>query len=205
MPAPLHCTGAVLVGGKSVRMGSPKHLQPLPDGRTMLERVRAALAPICTRIVIVDAHSPNIATNEQDVIRDLRPNTGPLGAIEALLASRLDSLYLICPCDVPLINSDLLRLLLHEPQKLASVFHIEGRTELEPLPARIRAEALPVARRLLNAQQRSVWKLMKELQPHVVTITEAQAVALHNVNTANEYEEALRLMNANAPQADTHM
>ena len=192
------------MGGKSVRMGSPKHLQPLPDGRTMLEHVRAALAPICTRIVIVDAHSPDIAANEQDVIRDLRPNVGPLGAIEALLASGRDSLFLICPCDVPLINGDLLRLLLQEPQTLASVFQIEGQREPESLPARIRAEALPVVRRLLNAQQRSVWKLMKELQPHVVSITEAQAGALHNVNTTKEYEEALRLMNAHPPQVDTH-
>lgn len=189
------CTGAILIGGLSSRMGSPKVDLRLPDGRTMLEHVRASLNLICGRTVIVDAYSPRNRP-DGDLIRDLRPNAGPLGGVEALLASDIDSQYLICPCDVPLITGDLLRLLLAEPQALASVFCVEGRKELEPLPARIRAEALPVVRRLLNLQQRSMWKLMKELSPHVVTISEAQAIELHNVNTNVDFQEAMRLMNA---------
>lgn len=192
MPHMPPCTGAILIGGRSSRMGSPKHELRLPDGRTMIEHVSDSMAPLCRRVVMIESHASSVM--DDSVLRDLRPGAGPLGGIEALLASNIDSQYLICPCDVPLITTDLLRLLLTESQALASVFQVEGRSEIEPLPARIRAEALPVVRRLLNAQQRPVWKLMRELTPHVVSISESQARALHNVNAIKDYEEAARLM-----------
>jgi molybdopterin-guanine dinucleotide biosynthesis protein A len=198
MPALAYCTGAILIGGHSSRMGLSKHLLRLPDGRTMLEHVRQAIAPLCPKVVAIDSQGG--AAAGETIVRDIRPSAGPLGGIEALLASGIDAQYLICPCDVPLITTDLLRLLLAEAQALASVFRVEGRKDLEPLPARIRAEALPVVRRLLNAQQRAAWKLMRELAPHVVMISEAQAVALHNVNTKGEYEEAAQLMGAAQPR-----
>jgi molybdenum cofactor guanylyltransferase len=191
MPEPdqmTRCTGAILIGGRSSRMGTPKHLMTVTDGRTMLDHVRSALQPICSRVVVVDAFG-NDCGEREDVVRDRRPDTGPLGGIEALLASGIDSQYLVCPCDLPLVTPDLLRMLLAPSAVLASVFQVEGRAEIEPLPARIRAEVLPIVRRLLNRQQRSVWRLMREVQSQVVKITAAQAWWLTNVNTPEEFRE----------------
>lgn len=226
-------TGAVLSGGLSSRMGSPKQFLRLPDGRMMIDHVIDALAGVCQRILIVgsgtdstsnqsnadagtSAASPSPQPSplrEREVhsgqvqryasIPDLRPHAGPLGGIEALLASGIDAppggagQYLICPCDVPLITPAVLSLLAQPSDSPATVFRIEGRDEIEPLPARIGAEALPAVRRMLKTQHRSVWRLMKELQPCIITITARQALQLHNVNTIGDFNEALRLM-ANA-------
>ena len=201
------CTGAILIGGKSSRIGSPKHELVLPDGRTMFEHVSAALGRVCSSVVVVggvDAAGELRVWREFPIrmIADCRPHAGPLGAIEALLASGIDSQYLICPCDVPLVTKELLELLTNATDSLASVFQIEGRDEIEPLPAMIRAEVLPAVRRLLNAQQRSVWRLMKEVRPHIIAITKYQAGLLHNVNTPEDYEIAARIM-AQEPRVST--
>lgn len=189
----IRCTGAVLLGGRSSRMGTPKHEMRLEDGRTMFDAVMAALSAICGRVVMVGATSPRDSRGSME-LPDLRPGLGPLGGIEALLASGIDSQYLVCPCDVPLITPDLLRRLVQPGAALATVFQIEGRDVLDPLPARISAEALPIVRRLLDAGERSVWRVMQELRPEVVAITENQAMQLHNVNTPEEFEKAVKLM-----------
>jgi len=222
------CTGAVLAGGLSARMGSPKQSLRLPDGRTMIDHVIEALAAVCQRIVIVgsgadstdnqsNAEIDNAAPSPQPspirereihsgraerhaTISDLRPQAGPLGGIEALLASGIDAppagagQYLICPCDVPLITPELLRLLAQPSDGPASVFRVDGRDEIEPLPARLSTAALPEVRRMLETQHRSVWRLMQELQSRVIPIALQDAFQLHNVNTIEDFSEAVRLM-----------
>ncbi|MCI0630301.1 MAG: molybdenum cofactor guanylyltransferase [Phycisphaerales bacterium] len=114
-------TGAVLVGGGSSRMGRPKQDIVLSDGQTMLGRVVGTLAGVCEHVVLVGvnaAESTNLAGLDRPVrsVGDLRPGLGPLGGIEALLASGLDAEYLVCPCDVPMINARLLLKLIEPAQ-----------------------------------------------------------------------------------------
>lgn len=55
-PPPL---GVVLSAGASLRMGEPKALLRLPDGRTLLQAHVDALLPVCSRVVVVGgAHTP---------------------------------------------------------------------------------------------------------------------------------------------------
>jgi molybdopterin-guanine dinucleotide biosynthesis protein A len=206
--------GAILIGGQSTRMGewTDKATLLLADGRTMVEHVAAALRALCDDIVFVGAYSPRLAgggVGESQPARssgghpgqargylhvaDLRPQAGPLGAIEALLASNLADEYLVCPCDVPRITPEVLRLLLAHREAPATVLCIRGREQFEPLPARIASSALPVVRRLLDAGQRSVWRLMEELPAAIVEIDECHAAALRNVNTHDD------LKNLNTP------
>ena len=125
-------TGVVLAGGASRRMGRPKHELKLPDGRTMLEVVTEALREVCARVVV---------TGDMEIglqrVADLRPDQGPLGGIEAILASGLDAQYLVCPCDMPLVTGTLLQRLTGPADGGATVFQIEGEDSVRPLPARI--------------------------------------------------------------------
>ena len=90
----------------------------------------------------------------------------------------------------------MLRWLIRPSQTLATVFRIAGKPsdEIEPLPARISAAALPVVNRLLDDGQRSVWRLMEELKPAIVALDKADALRLHNVNTLEEHAEVERLL-----------
>ena len=68
--------GAVLAGGQSSRFGSDKALAEL-DGRTLLDRAKAALARLCDSVIVV-GREPGIPDWP-------RPGMGPLGGIAAAL------------------------------------------------------------------------------------------------------------------------
>jgi molybdopterin-guanine dinucleotide biosynthesis protein A len=180
-------TGAVLAGGAGRRMGRPKHDLKLPDGRSMLETVAAVLGAVCARVVVVGEVETSLPR-----VMDLRPDQGPLGGIEALLASGLDDQYLVCPCDVPLVTGALLMRLVETPEAAASVFRLEGDDAFVPLPARISARVLVRVRALLDAQQRAVHRLVSSIDAEVIPLASAQARQLANANTRQEYEAISR-------------
>ena len=195
---PLRATGAILAGGRSSRMGQDKAMMrlPAPGGRMMIEHVLDALAAVCERIVIVGAQSPGL-DREYLTIMDARPGIGPLSGIHALLASGIDEngQYLICPCDVPLITPELLRMLLRPPDAMATVFRIDGNEHIEPLPLRISADAAPIAAKLLDERDPAVWRLLQLLEPEIIPVSTTDAFQLHNVNTPADYD---RLINSDS-------
>jgi molybdopterin-guanine dinucleotide biosynthesis protein A len=173
-------------------MGQPKHLIVLRDGRTMIDHVIAALSAVCARIVVVGSHSPGHARGYLH-IRDLRPGLGPLGGIEALLNSNVESQYLICPCDVPLITADSLQVLLTPTSALATIVRLANRDEPESLPARISAAALPTVRTMLDCGERAVWALMRALPADIVQIPATWERHFRNVNTPQDVEDHLAI------------
>jgi molybdopterin-guanine dinucleotide biosynthesis protein A len=175
-------------------MGRPKQDIVLAGGQTMLGRVVQALEGVCQRIVLVGGRAPefmNVAGHAGGIehVADLRPGLGPLGGIEALLASGLDAEYLACPCDVPLVDGRLLRKLVEpdgEHERLATIVRLEGHDEAGCLPARISAEALVAVRELLDCGERAVWRLMKRLEARIVTVGADLGGGLANVNTPED-------------------
>lgn len=180
-------TGAVLAGGKSRRMGRPKHALRLPDGRQMIEAVADALADVCSTVVVVGGAVAE-ALPDVEHIADLREGQGPLGGLEALLASRRDTEYLVCPCDLPLVSAGVLLRLTAAADAMATVFRIEGEAAFEPLPARISGDALDLVRTGLDQGNRAVHRLMEALEPEVVLLSKAEARCLTNVNDPSDYE-----------------
>jgi molybdopterin-guanine dinucleotide biosynthesis protein A len=161
-------------------MGSPKEAVRMADGRTMIEHVAATLLRSCASVVVVGGAGP--AVEAWHVIDDLRPGLGPLGGIEALLASGIDTQYLVCPCDLPRISTDIVAALTTETDRAATVLQVHGDDAPRPLPARLGAAALPVVRRQLDANRLAVRELMLSLDPLVVAVPETCESALHNVN-----------------------
>ncbi len=171
-------TGAILAGGRSTRMGRPKHALPLPGGATMLEAVATVLGQVCARLVVVGE-----VETAMPCVADLRPGLGPLAGIEALLASGIDSEYLVCPCDLPDVTPALLRGLLEPTDAPATAFRGS------PLPARITATALPAARALLDRGEHAVHVFLREVGAHEVEAAEPRR--LDSINTPADYEKVL--------------
>jgi molybdopterin-guanine dinucleotide biosynthesis protein A len=108
---PRRCTGAILAGGRAVRMGGkPKGLE-LVGGRRILDRVAEALREATDELLIVandpgaDAWLPGVR-----VVPDLRPGHGPASGVHAaLLAAGTD--VLVLAWDAPFVPAGLLRAL----------------------------------------------------------------------------------------------
>jgi molybdopterin-guanine dinucleotide biosynthesis protein A len=172
-------------------MGRPKHALVIDGHRAMIDFVIDAAAAVCSRPVIVGRVEPSVARG-LDVIDDLRPGLGPLGAIEALLASGMASQYLVCPCDVPVISPGTLGLLLNDTTSPATVFRREAATVFDPLPARISASTLPMVSRLLDSGRRGVHEFMREAGAHEIVLPQSREWELMNINTPADFDAARR-------------
>jgi len=186
----------------SSRMGRPKHEIVLPDGRTMIHAVIDVLSTVCARVVVVGSPVLQQLVPGIVIIEDMRAHSGPLGGIEALLSSGIDSQYLICACDVPRISPELLRSLIESPTvAAAAVPRVAGSDHPEPLPARLSVQALPVVRRLLDQGEHAVWKLMRELSAIEISIPADWSNQLMNINTPEDLEELQLELKARSQQA----
>lgn len=113
------CIGIVLAGGRSRRMGRDKALLEY-GASTLLQHQVDTLAQVCGRVV-VSGDYPNY-----DCVRDVRPDRGPLGGIDAAARQFGSSALLFLPVDMPAMTPDALRKLLAH----GSSCHFDG----QPLP-----------------------------------------------------------------------
>jgi molybdenum cofactor guanylyltransferase len=202
--------GAILIGGRSSRMGSPKAAVTMPDGRSMTQWVHDAVAAVCSRVVLVGAAAapadasvnatppaaptppapstpPGLA--DLPVIRDQRPQRGPLAGIEALLSSGLGDHYLIVPCDLPLLTADVLGPLLEppeaEPEAMATMF------ANHPLPMRISAACAAAITEVLDGPgPYSINHAARAVDARAIPLPDAVRTALMNVNTPDDLAAA---------------
>ncbi len=177
--------GAVLAGGRSRRMGRPKELLPLADGRSMIDHVIDALSATCSEVVVL---GETTARRELDHLPDLRTGAGPMAGLEALLHSGRAEQYIICPCDLPAITADLLRQLAAPVPEPMTIFHVNGEDTPRPLPARIDASLADTVTAAIDAGRRAVWRLVAEVPHGVVAIDARAGQRLANINTPEEYD-----------------
>jgi molybdopterin-guanine dinucleotide biosynthesis protein A len=172
-------TGAILAGGRGRRMGAPKHDVRLPAGRRMIEAVADALWSTCRHVVVV---GPPEAMPALPHVEDLRPGLGPLGGIEALLASGIDAQYLVCPCDQPSLTAALLRTLLEPSLAPVTALRLQGEARPRPLPLRVSVEALDVVRAHLDAGRHAVRELLESVDTETIDLPRSREGQLLNVN-----------------------
>ena len=170
-------TVAILVGGQSRRMGTPKHEVVLPNGQTMLDVMVSFAEKSASRVVIVGGQ-----IDEFESIQDKRHKEGPVAGIEALLASNIDQEYLVVGCDMPqLCTTDVQPLLSCEGN---AVFSYEN--QILGLPLKITQEMLSTCTTYLDSQKRSIKGFVAQC-PH--TSIQIDSGVLPNVTSLNSPED----------------
>jgi molybdopterin-guanine dinucleotide biosynthesis protein A len=128
--------GCVLIGGKSRRMGYPKHLLE-EDGCTWIERTVAILRPRVEEVVI--AGSGYLPASLAGVLRvdDVPDLGGPLAGILAAFRRYPEVSWLVAACDQPDMEDAALQWLLEcrRPGVLAVLPDLEADGRIEPLLA----------------------------------------------------------------------
>jgi len=188
----------ILAAGASSRMGSPKALLPF-GSETMLQRVVRLLGRAVSPLVVVAARSQDLPLLPPSVIvtRDEREGRGPLEGLRAgleALPETVDAAY-VTSCDVPLLVpafvEQMIRLLAdHE----ISVVEIDGFAH--PLSAVYRRRTLPHIEALLAVDRlRPVFLFeavkTRRVQPSEMALVDPNLLTLRNLNTPEDYEEAL--------------
>ncbi len=96
--------GAVLIGGRSSRMGRPKHLIRDERGKSWLERALATISPFVDELFISGRGELPAALEEIERIDDLPGLQGPLAGVGALVKQRPHTSWLVLACDMPYIT-----------------------------------------------------------------------------------------------------
>lgn len=156
---------AILAGGQSRRMGQDKAFLSV-GGRPVIERVIQRIAPLSSDLIIVtntpDKYRHYLSSYREDVnssscriVGDIYPSKGSLGGIYTAIDTAHYSFCLVVACDMPFLNTDLLRHLMDltsgfdvvipRIEEFPETMHaIYGKGCLEPIKRRLLADKLKI-------------------------------------------------------------
>jgi molybdenum cofactor guanylyltransferase len=191
--APVH--GLILAGGASSRMKRDKATLEY-GGESQLDRAyRLASRHLAQVYVSVrESQVRDAARARYPLIVDTVAGEGPIVGIRSALAAHKDAAWLVLACDLPFLTDTALEQLLEErdPAALATAF----RSAHDALPEPLCAVWEPAAAAALAAHQATGARCPRKfLMQHPVRLLDPRdRRALDNVNTPEEYDRALRLL-----------
>lgn len=186
--------GILLAGGMSRRYGSDKAFAKIND-YYFYEKAYHALEGVCEEVIIVTrAELLNLFPSNYTVITDIERyvGCGPLAGIYSAMEYQAAERYVVLPCDMPLIDSEIMGQLLYRHQTEITIVEVAGR--LQPLISvwdksvkEKLAESLEEQQYRLRAvfDRASIMKVAGEL------LTEHKEVFM-NVNTLKQDKEMRR-------------
>jgi molybdopterin-guanine dinucleotide biosynthesis protein A len=197
--------GYVLAGGGSTRFGRDKALVEM-DGAPMLLRMRALLGEITKQVNVIAAPQKYAALGITGV-GDRWEGQGPLaGIITALLTTKEvggeEQWNLIVGCDMPFLTREWLTYLVARAlASSAEVVAPQSAQGLEPLCACWRTNAAGELQTAFDEGVRKITHAMKRLQMEILDEADwkrfdATGRLFWNMNTAADYEEAKRILEA---------
>lgn len=174
--------GAVLCGGASRRMGTPK-----PGvrwrGTPMANLVAGALVDGgCTEVVAVGGDPSVVAPLGLRLVADEMPGEGPLPAVAVALRHAGGVPVLVVSCDVPQLTPVTVRRLLAGAGRGCAVT-VATTDRIEPLCAVWHPAALPIVAAAVEAGGRSIRDVVRRLDACLVAVPPAD---LRNVNTPDD-------------------
>jgi molybdopterin-guanine dinucleotide biosynthesis protein A len=202
-------SAAVLAGGKSVRMGTDKALVPLsPGGPAMLELVLGTLRAVASDLFIVASERPAYSRFGVPVVPDRFPGSGVLGGIATALHHARHDRCLVVACDMPLINPELLRILVDMISPADAVVpRTRARSRqgnnvtFQPLHAVYHRRCLPAIERALTDRRLSAIAFLADVHVRFVEESVLRAIdpelrSLTSVDTPERLAEVRALLQA---------
>lgn len=196
----LPVTGAVLAGGRSMRMGVDKTMLPF-EGQPMVARVVDVLGQTCESVVVVTNRPEALESAHLDpdvqIIVDEVPYCGPLGGLTTALATSKHQWVLVVAADMPWVSSDVVRLL-WEAREGADVVVPIAEKGVEPLLAFYSTACLEPARAALSSGRRRIISFFKSVRVAEVPVEALRSAdpdlrSLVNINTPDELSGAMRV------------
>ena len=194
LSAPLF--GLVLTGGQSQRMGTDKAALPYA-GQPQLVRAFTLLSPRVASCLVSlrEAQRNDPLRRHYPAIVDTLEGCGPIAGLVAAHTAYPDAAWLVLACDMPLMDGASLDVLI--AQRAPRYHAVAFRSEHDSLPEPFCTIWEPAALELLGQQVAA-----GRLSPRRVLVGEAtrvvaapSPVVLHNVNTGQERERAVEMMN----------
>ena len=191
-------TAIILAGGKSLRFGRNKALEPFL-GKSLLERVVDRLRPLAAQLLVVTSGEQVLPSLEKtEALTDALPGKGPLSGIyTGLLAARC-SHSIVVACDMPFINIKLFRFMAELAPEFDAVIPRLSQAKVEPLHAVYAKSCLDKIKLQLEENRLGIHTLINTL--HVRYVEREECLKLDpglmsflNINSQVDLDRAILL------------
>lgn len=182
-----HCTGIILAGGKSNRMGTDKGLLLL-DGKPFVAHIYEALQPLVGENCIIVSSNPDYDFLGCTRVEDIIPNKGPLGAIYTGLKYSKTKMNLVVCVDSPLVSTELLQWMFSKHTELFLVSQLVVNGKTNPLVAVYDRSIRIQMSEAIAGNQLRVRDLVSEVIHQDIQVPEKLEKQLLNINTVEEYQ-----------------
>ncbi len=192
-------TTIVLAGGKNLRLGRNKALETI-GGKSLIECVAERLRPLTNQILIVTSQEQfdlPVAC-KAEILVDLYPGKGPLGGIYTGLLASWSSHSVVVACDMPFLNTELLRYMIELSSDFDAVIPRLGEGMVEPLHAIYAKNCLGSIKTQLERNQLGVNSFLNTVRVRYIERAEyqrldPQLLSFFNINCQSDLDRAIAL------------
>ena len=185
----LSFSAALLVGGKSARMGQDKALLPAPGPELLWQRQLRTLRELQPREILWSGPPRPGRPDDIRIVPDALPSAGPLAGVSACLDVLRSDLLVVLAVDLPQINFALLAMLLSECSTGCGAVVQRG-DFFEPLAAVYPRQARDLAadhlRQGRRAMQGFVGAAIKQDLLQVITVAGKDDPLFKNLNSPGD-------------------
>lgn len=190
-------SAAVLVGGKSSRMGYNKAFLKLGD-YTMLENIILKVSIAIPDIFLVGSDQNLYSYLGLPFFTDVYKNCGPLGGIHCALTMSETQYVFICACDMPYIDTELVNYMANNTYNYDIVVPYV-RDEVEPLYAIYNKKCLGPIMTMIKSGHKKIRDVFDRVNTKYICTEEIRKIAnpelvFMNLNTQNDVNKARLLV-----------
>lgn len=182
----------ILIGGKSSRMGRPKHLLPGIDGskESWLERTIGQIEPLVEQVVVSGKGELPESLTTLPRIPDIPGVAGPLTGVLSAMRWQPDVSWLVIACDMPFVSAEAAQWLISmvKPGRWGSLPRLKGSDFCEPLFAWYDGRAGHLLEEQLLTGNLRVGKIASHNKIDNPLIPDAFASSWQNVNTPEQLQ-----------------
>jgi molybdopterin-guanine dinucleotide biosynthesis protein A len=190
--------GAILAGGKNLRMGKRNKALLKLGGRTFLDRTIARIRPFFREIMIIGSDSGDYGRYGVPVHPDIRPESGSLGGILTALTRSSAPRTFCVACDMPFLHPGIITRLLEAGGEETDAVIPRLPEGLEPLCAVYSRRLIPRINELLDGGEKRIRLAVKNARTDFIDVDELRRddpllLSFFNINTPEDLETALAL------------
>ncbi len=187
--------GAVFVGGKSRRMGSPK-FQLSYNGQSETERMVAVLKTFCENVVLSSRADLDMGALGDlpgvERVNDDHAGLGPVGGLATLMGRFPNKAWLITACDTPFLSENSFQNIVdqRDPLRYGTCYTQKGKLGYEPMCAIYEPKFIRPLFDAMSIRELSLSRIISDLPFKLAGVREEDRQNFMNVNTPEEYKIA---------------
>ena len=166
----INASCCILAGGKSHRFGSDKVLLEI-EGKLVIREIYERMRSIFKDVFIVADTIDRFSTDEFKIYTDIYKNKGPLGGIHCALVNSKYEKCFITACDLPNINSEIIRILWRNTKKYNAIVPLWN-SNTEPLAAFYHKNCIPAIIKNIDSDQFAVRGIFPLVNTKFVDLTD---------------------------------